>query len=110
MIVPLGGKYNLYSAALDTVAGTLTFSNIIGFDLETPMIKSIWSTTHSIGFQLGYNASQSVLTYVAGLPVWVITFTTIPAGVANGDALVILIDIPDALMNYSVLCYSASKI
>jgi len=110
MIVPVGGKYNLYSTALDTVAKTLTFSNIIGFDLQTPMIKSIWSTTHSVAFTLGINVSQSVLTYVAGLPVWTITFTTIPAGVANGDTLVILLDIPDALMNYSVLCYSASKV
>ncbi len=109
MRVPLGGKYNLYSAALDTVAKTLTFSNIIGFDLETPMV-TVWNSTRSASLPFGVNASQTVLTYVAGLPIWTITFVTIPAGWANGDTLVVLIDVPDALMVYSVLCYSASKI
>lgn len=105
----LGGKYNLYSAALDTTAKTLTFSNIIGFDLETSML-TVWNTTRSASLPFGVYASPTVLTYVAGLPVWTITFTQLPAGWANGDTLVILIDIPDALMGFSVACYQASKI
>lgn len=109
MKVPIGGHYNLYSAALDTTAKTLTFSNIIGFDLETPMV-TVWNTTRSAYLPFGVYASPTVLTYVVGLPVWTITFSQLPAGWANGDTLVILIDIPDVLMNYSVLCYSASKV
>lgn len=109
MQVPVGGAYNLYSTVLDTTAKTLTFSNLVGFDLEVAMIKSIYSSTHTVNFQLGYNIVSCVLTYVAGLQVWTVTFTTIPAGVANGDTLVILLDIPDVLMDYSVLTYIASK-
>jgi hypothetical protein len=110
MIVVLGGKYNLYSAVLSTSAKTLTISNVIGFDLEPFSLVSVYSTTHTAYLNLGANLLSCERTLVAGLPVFTYTFTAINDSIANGDTFVILLKIPDTLADYSVLCYSASKV
>lgn len=108
--VIVGGKYNLYAATLSTSAKTLTFTNVIGFDLEPASIQEVWDTTQSVNFTLGLNIISCALTYVTGLPVWIYLFTSLPAGVANGDTLVIRLQIPDTYLLYSIASYQASKV
>lgn len=108
--VPVGGKYNVYTATLDVTAKTLVFANVIAWSMENATIKSIWSVTATKAIPLGINLTSCTLSYSAGLPIYTYLFVAMPAGVANGDTLNILIDVPDVLMDYSVLCYSASKV
>ncbi len=113
MIVPVtaAGYYNLFTWAFDTTAKTLTFSNVIGFDPQPSSLISIWNSTHSAFMpQIAANVTSPVtIVYVAGLPTYVFTFTAIPAGWSNGDTLVIRLEIPDSVANYTVLAYIASK-
>lgn len=110
MVTILGGKYNLYSAVLSTSAKTLTISNVVGFDLQTTSLQSVYSTTATKYLTLGQNVLSCVYTLVAGLPVWTYSFTAIDAAIANGDTFIILIQIPDEFRDYSILSYSASKV
>lgn len=110
MRVVLGGKYNLFSAVLDVTAKTLTISNVIGFDLSPTSLSSVYSTTQSKPFLLGRNVVSCTSSLVAGLPVWVYTFSAIPSGVINTDTLVILLDLPLDYLNYSIAAYQASKV
>lgn len=110
MRIVAGGKFNLLSWVLDTTAKTLVISNAVGFDIEAASIQSIWSTTASVAQPVGKNVVSNVLTYVAGLPVWTLTFTTMGAGIANGDTLIILLDVPDNEALYSILAYQASTL
>lgn len=109
MQVILGGKYNLYSAALDTSAKTLTISNVIGFDLTLQSLASVYSTTHTANIATGGNIVSCVRTVVSGLPVFTYTFTDIDEDIENGDTLVILLNIPDTMANYSILSYIANE-
>jgi hypothetical protein len=110
MRVQIGNKYNLFATTLDVTAKTLTITGLIGCDIEPADIQSIYSTTATASFVVGKNVISTTYSLVAGLPVWVVLFGAIPAGVANGDALVILINIPDTYALYSLNAYSASKV
>lgn len=110
MVTILGGKYNLYTAVLNVGLKTLTISNIIGFDLETTSLQSVYSTTATKYLTLGKNVASCAYALVAGLPVWTYTFATIDAGIAGTDTFVVQIQIPDTLALYSLLSYSASKV
>lgn len=110
MRVILGGKSNLYAAALNVTAKTLTISNDIGFDIEAVTLQSMYDSTTSSYFTLGKNILTFTEAMVAGLPVWTITFSAVPAGAANTDTLIILLNVPDTQALYSLLSYSASKV
>lgn len=108
MQVILGGKYNLYTAALDTSAKTLTISNVIGFDLTLLSLVSVYSVTHTANIATGANIVSCARTVVLGLPVFTYTFTDIDEDIENGDTLVILLNIPDTMGTYSILSYIAN--
>lgn len=98
----VGSSNNIYSAALNTTAKTLTFSNVTSFDMFKATLISVYDSTVALNFVLGYNIVSVTYSYVAGLPQWVYLFTTLPAGAANGDTLVIFINVPDSQAVYSV--------
>jgi len=102
-----GNKNNIYTWALSTSAKTLTFSNITGFDLEVSSLQSVWSTNAGKFLTLGVNVVSCTLSYVAGLPVYTYLFGSIDSGIANGDTLIIRLQIPDAYLDYSALLYIA---
>jgi len=102
MIAPVGGIYNKMSAAFDTVAKTLTISGCAGFDLTQGDLISVYNTTRSSNMPIGTQLISCTLSYVAGLPLFTYLFNTIPAGYANGDTLVIRVQIPDWVAVYSL--------
>lgn len=110
MKILAGNKYNLLTWALSTTAKTLTVSNAIGFDFEVTSLDSIYDTTTSSYIPVGKNVLSCAFSYVSGLPTWVFTFATIPAGVANADILVILLEIPQPMAVYTLNAYQASKV
>lgn len=109
MRVLLGSYYNVYTAALNTTAKTLTISNVIGFDLTDISLQSIYSSTATAYLPIANNIASVTVATVAGLPVWTYTFKAIPGGIGNSDTLVILLEIPDSQAVYSVQSYIASK-
>jgi len=108
MLIQLGGHNNIYTAALDTTAKTLTISGVLGFDLTDQSLNNIWDTTASKAIPC--NRVTCALTRVSGQPVWVFTFLTLPSGLANGDTLVITLDVPEDKAAYAVQGYMASKV
>ena len=101
--VLVGNKNNIYVATLSTVAKTLTFTNVTGFDPEMTSIQSVWSVTAGKFLTLGINVLSCTLSYSAGLPVFTFLFTAIDSGITSGDTLIILLRIPDTALNYSIL-------
>lgn len=98
----LGNKNNLYAVAFNASAKTLTFTNVIGWDMSSVSIVSIWDTTVSLPFVLGKNIVSVTYSYVVGLPVWVFTLGVVPAGSANGDALVTILNVPEVNAMYDL--------
>lgn len=109
MNVILGGKHNLYMAALDVVAKTLIISGVNNFPLDKHSLVSVYDTTVSLPFVFTPILNFS-WAYVAGLPVYTWTFSQVPAGSANTDTLSIVIDIPQNQSAFSVNEYQASKV
>lgn len=105
-ITTLGAPNNVYTAVFNAGALTLTISGVLGFDLTTNMLNSVWDATVSQFF----NCKRVTCTYayVVGVPVWTYTFFSLPVGVGSGDTLVITLDIPDQLVDYVVDQYIAS--
>lgn len=103
MAVVILGTYNVYSAvfSINTGIGSLAISGITGFDLTNSSLNSVWDSTQSVFF----NCERVTVTYayVAGLPVWTVTFFSLPPLVSAGDTLVITLNIPDEFLDYSVL-------
>lgn len=94
MQVLLGTPNNIYTAVLSVSGLTLTISNVTGFDLTDSSLSYIYDVTASK--QIPSLRVTCALTRVAGKPVWVFTFETLPTGVADGDTLVIYLNVPDA--------------
>jgi hypothetical protein len=110
MRVELGNKYNVFTSTLNVTAKTLTINNVIGFDIESSTLQSVYDSTTTSYFTLGKNIISFTEALIAGLPVWTITFGVLPAGSANTDTLIILMNVPDSQATYSLLSYSASKV
>ncbi len=99
----LGNKNNLYTATLNTGAKTLTFNNIIGWDMSATTLVSVYDSTTASYFTLGKNILSVTYSYVLGLPVWVVTLNVLPVGAANGDTLVILMNVDEVNAMYDIL-------
>lgn len=97
MKIQLGGKYNSYTATLNVSGKTLTIAGVIGFDLTPRSLASIWDASLGTPAFIPVTGITVANIPVNGLPVWVYTFPSLPAGVANGDSLVILLDIPETI-------------
>lgn len=110
MKITVGGHNNLYTAVFTIVStvGVLTISGVQGFDMTATNLDSVWDVTQSVFF----NCKRVTCTYsyVAGLPVYVYNFYSLPAGVAASDSLVVTIDIPQIFANTAILQYSSSKV
>ena len=102
------GTGNSVTTTLDVTAKTLTFSGAYNFDIVPDNSFQVYSTTASkylYDVDTIPSATASATTsYVAGLVVQVVTFSAIPAGIADGDTLIIYCDCPPdvALYNSSV--------
>lgn len=107
MQILLGGTHNVYTTVLSVSAKTLTISGVTGFDLTDSSLSSVYSTTASL--DIPCSRVTCALSQVAGKPVWTFTFFSLPATVADGDTLVIYLNVPDAGALYSVEEYIASK-
>lgn len=105
--VLLGGAHNLYTAVFSVSAKTLTISNVTGFDLTDSSLSYVYSVTASK--QIPSERVTCALSRVAGKPVWTFTFFDLPTGLADGDTLVIYLNVPDNAAIYSVEDYIASK-
>ena len=108
------GLGNSVTVAFDVTAKTLTFTGAYNFDLNEDGLL-VWNTTRSawmIVGQLPPTGSGTeedpyvyppvrTETYVGGLIVQTLTVSTIPAGAANGDTLVITCDCPNDVAIYN---------
>jgi len=107
--VIVGDSNNIFTSTLNTSAKTLTINNVTAFPLDLNSLASVWDSTTSSFFDLTQLTFSSFSwTKVAGIPSYVWTFTTLPAGVANGDTLVIELNIPQNQADYSILQKIAS--
>ena len=103
------GLGNAVTVAFDVTAKTLTFTGAYNFDLYETGI-SVWNTTRSAFMIVGQLPGTGdpivyppikTITYVGGLPVQTLTLSSIPAGAANGDTLVITCECPDDVALYN---------
>lgn len=100
------GKENDLSQTWAVAAGvgTLTISNNIYFDMKMTDITRIEDTTQGTAF--GISATTTFASsFVSGLPVYVWTFTNLPAGTVTGDTLLVYIDIQPNQLNALLLQY-----
>lgn len=108
------GTGNSVTTAFNTTAKTLVFTGAYNFDIVPDGNFSVYSTTASKWIfgggpaetVPGITASAEVQTYVAGLPVQTMTFSALPAGVANGDTLIIFCDAPDSVALYNSVIFT----
>ncbi len=102
-----GNKNNIYTAALNVAAKTITFGSINEYDLSVQSIAKVYDVTAGVIIPsvIGMTCVNVV---VAGLPTWVITYPTLPGGLSNGDTLIILLNIPGYIYWYSALQQWAS--
>ena len=99
------GTGNAVSTTLDTTAKTLTFAGAYNFDIIPSGSFQVYSTTASKylydAFSLPSITATASNSFVAGLNIQVVTFSAIPAGIANGDTLVIYVDAPNDVALYN---------
>lgn len=98
----VGGKYNQFTTSFNAAAKTLAISGCTAFDLVAADIESIYDTTTTSYFV----TSQTITcarTLVSGLPVFTFTFSSVPAGAANSDTMVIRLQIPDKFADHLLL-------
>lgn len=96
------GTGNDITVAFTASAKTLAFSGAYMIDIQ-PANLQIYNSTRSAFMWGGGSAatmSGGVTTYTAGLPVQTFTLSAIPASAANGDTLVILLEVPDSIATF----------
>lgn len=98
----LVGGTNKLSTTLDTTAKTLKIAGCTAFDLTQSDLEYVWDSTTSSAFSMN-NVVSCVRTWVAGAPIFTYTFSALPAGVANGDTLLVYIQIPTDFLNFLTL-------
>lgn len=90
--------------AVATGVGTLTISNNMYFDMKLTDILRIEDTTQGTVF--GISATTTFASsFVSGLPVFVWTFTNLPAGTVTGDTLLVYISVQPDQLNAMLLQY-----
>lgn len=99
------GTGNAVTTTLNTTAKTLTFAGAYNFDIIPDGSFQVYSTT---GGKYLYDAptmpdvtATASNSFVAGLNVQVVTFSAVPAGISNGDTLVIYCDCPNDVALYN---------
>lgn len=99
------GSKNILTSTFDTTAKTLKIANCTAFDLTLADLVYVWDTTQSKEIQSTtvQNCISCVRTWVAGSPIFTYTFSSLPSGVANGDTLLIYLQVPEFALNYLVL-------
>jgi hypothetical protein len=103
MRVIAGNKNNIFTWTFDSVAKTLSISNVTEFDLNIESLLSVYDVTTGSMFAVNSPLTTFSWNYVAGRKVFTYTFGTVPAGSANADVLQIYLDIPDSKAVYSIL-------
>lgn len=94
----VGNNNNILTAAFNASAKTVAISHCSVCDLDIQNLVSIYDTTVSLYFNLtGVTCAQSTS---GGLNVYTYTFLTVPAGSANGDTLIITLNVPQAAAQY----------
>lgn len=101
----LVGSKNILTSTFDTTAKTLKIANCTAFDLTLADLVYVWDTTQSKEIQSTavQNCISCTRAWVAGSPVFTYTFSSLPSGVANGDALLIYLQVPTEFMDFLVL-------
>lgn len=96
------GLGNAVTCAFNASAKTLTFTGAYNFSINETSI-AVWNTTRS-AWMLGEASlatGTTAVTLSAGLPVYTITLSDVPASSANSDTLVITMDCPDDVALYN---------
>ena len=104
----LVGTGNSITATFSVSAKTLTFAGAYNFDI-VPENITVWNTTRS-AFMLGETGTATctvAYTNVAGLPVQTVTLSALPASSADGDSLVIFLEIPNDVAIYNAIVNNA---
>lgn len=93
------------------VAGskTLAIAGLYNTDFDLSSIKSIYNTTRSAYmYGGGSTASATFATvYTTGVPVSTITLSAVPASSADGDTLIVLLNVPDSVALYQSMSFLA---
>lgn len=99
------GSKNILTSTFDTTAKTLKILGCTAFDLTAADLVYVWDTTTSSAIQSTtvQNVVSCTRSWVAGAPVFTYLFSALPAGVANGDTLLIYLQIPEFALNYLAL-------
>lgn len=98
----LVGTNNVLTSTFDTTAKTLKINGCTAFDLTQESLEYIWDTTTSAEIPIG-PVTGCTRAWVAGSPVFTYTFASLPSGVANGDTLLIYLQIPAMFTDFMVL-------
>ncbi len=113
MITVRLGYGNALAAAFDASAKTLTITGLYNCDLTIGNFRSIYNTTRT-AYMLGGNETPpttgtptGVVTtsYSTGVPIITLTLNSVPASSANGDTLIILLDMPDNIALYNATTF-----
>lgn len=107
------GHQNPYSYVFTPSVGTLVINGILNGDIVVPptpllnqnaqvgAIVSIWDVTTQLQVPLTNMSVVKTFSKTTGIPIYTITWTTLPAGFNNGDTLIITI-----LTTYELLMLS----
>lgn len=99
-IIQVGVTNNL-TATFNATAKTLAIAGCTAFDLTVADMVYVWNTTRSAAFSLT-NVTMA-RTWSSGQPLFTYTFGTVPTSSADGDTLVIYLQVPTEFMNFLVL-------
>lgn len=89
----IAGLYNNYTYAIDTTAKTVTVSGIVGYDLGLYSTPRIYNSTLGVFFYVGATTTFAKVLNTADSYDFIWTFTSLPIGMANGDTLLIYLDV-----------------
>lgn len=95
------GYGNQYTHVFTALSKTLALSGLFGVDVTANNL-TVYNVTRS-AYMLGGNSSATgtvVKTLVSGLPVFTVTLSAIPASSADGDTLIISMDVADSVALY----------
>lgn len=107
------GKQNQYTSTFDTVAKTLVINGLLNYNINLQSaaapgaIVSIYDVTASKPIPIDPTAAI-VKTFdpTTGLQIFTITFGVLPSGVANGDTLIIKLNVSYQFAIYSLAQYA----
>lgn len=96
----VGNKNNIFTSTFVASTKTLSIANCNNFPLDLASLVSVYDTTTGSAFNMLQPITFS-WDYVNSQPVFTWVFTTVPAGVANSDTLIITLEVPQNQMEYS---------